>query len=558
MTHRLKSGFARSRKRVWAALGTSAVMLSPWIQAEPAPATQATRPNIVLIVADDLSPTMANFDAEGRGRGLTPHLDALAAGGVVLGNMHAPSPVCTPSRYSILTGNYASRATNGAFLRETKQHGGQTAVGFNTHLTADDDNLVKQLKAAGYATGAVGKNHVIEVPGHQRLPYKSKASDADVQATLAANAQRLEEAYHAAGFGVAQALYFGNPDADGIRDLAMHNQDWITQAAQTFIADHHDRPFFLYMATTIPHGPYADDRSWNADPLVVPTGFLDEAPNVQPARDTIPTRLKDANINGWNRENVLWLDDAVGAVVGELERQGVKENTIILFLSDHGTAAKGSVYARGTRTVALVWRDGGFKIGPVADQAFALPDLAPTILAWAGAETSALKFDGRDMSPVLEGEAESIHDDQYFEMGFTRAVAKDQMKYVAVRYPQWAVELPLQERQRRLDKLAKELKNRGRPIPTTDPDAPFSHLTIVPGGADAEQVSISKHPAYFESDQLYNLADDPQEQHNLIDDPAYANDLAQLRELLEQKVRSLPGHFAEFGIAPASLEKVTP
>ena len=525
------------------------------IAAPPAPArVQDPRPNIVLIVADDLAPQLCNFDPEGRGRGFTPALDALAAGGVVLSNLHSPSPICTPSRFSIMTGRYASRATNLGFLRDTQRHGGQTAVAFNTHLDPDDNNLPKRLRDAGYTTGAVGKNHVFEVPGHERLAYTSSASDPETQRVLKDNAQRLRSAYHAAGFDYAQALYYGNPDADGIRELAMHNQEWITQAARRFIAENRARPFFLYMATTIPHGPHEAKRSWKGDPRVIPTGRLDAAPDSQSPRATIPKRLRDAGIESWNCENVLWLDDAVNAVITELEQQGVKNNTIIVFLSDHGTEAKGSVYARGTRTVGLIWRDGGFAVGPVANQAFALPDLAPTILGWAGATFDEAAFDGKDFGPVLNGQADGVRDSQYFELGFTRAVVKNGLKYIAVRYPDWATELPLAERQRRLDTLTAELRTRRRPVPTNDPQAPYSHLTIVPGGADAEQVSINKHPAYFASDQLYDLSVDPHEQHNLAADPAYADQLAEMQRLLRDYVETLPGHFAEFGREPVHAE----
>lgn len=514
--------------------------------------TVAPRPNIVLIVADDLAPQLCTFTAQGQGRGLTPHLDALAAEGVVLANMHSPSPICTPSRFAILTGQYPSRATNPGFLQETQTHGGQTSVAFNTHLSPDETNLPKRLQAAGYTTGIVGKNHVVDVPGFERLPYRSKLSDPHVQATLATNAKYLKAAFHDAGFDFAESLYWGNPDADGIRELAAHNQEWITAAARRFIAEssEDDQPFFLYMATTIPHGPHEDERSWRADPRITPEGLLEDLPAAQAARDTIATRLEEAKVKGWNRANVLWLDDAVGALVEELQARGVKENTILVFLSDHGTEAKGSVYRRGTQTVSLIWRDGGFAVGDVAEQAFMLPDLAPTILNWAQADFSADAFDGLDMSATLNGEQDELHDSLYFEVGFTRAVQRDGMKYIAVRYPLWATELSVEQRQRKLDRLIESLEQRGRPVPTRDPMTPYSHLTVIPGGADAEQVSIGKHPAYFEADQLYDLRADPNEQNNLADDPAYADTLAGLKALLDERVRSLPGDFAEFGQSP--------
>ena len=546
----------RATSRLLSCLALAVAVAAGPVSAAPSPGT--TRPNIVLLVADDLAPQLTGFVPLGRGSSLTPNLDGLAAGGVVLGNMHSPSPICTPSRFCIFSGQYASRATNPGFLRETERNGGQTSVAFNTHLSPDKTNVAKRLQKAGYTTGIVGKNHVVEVPGLKRLKYSADADDPKVQETLRTNAEHLEEAFHAAGFDYAKALYHGNPDADGIRDLAAHNQEWITDAARRFIADaakKKDQPFFLYMATTIPHGPHEAERSWRADPHITPEGMVEVEPGVQAPRDTIPGRLKEAKVHGWNRENVLWLDDAVGAVIDELETQGVKENTTLVFLSDHGTEAKGSVYRRGTQTVALIWREGGFAVGPEIDQPLMLPDLAPTILGWAGAPYDPAEFDGRDIGPVLDGEpgaqdgaqGESLHDSLYFEVGFTRAVQKDGLKYVALRYPKWAEELSVAARQKALDELIVQLEQRGRPVPTRDPTAPFSHLTVVPGGADAEQVSIGKHPGYFDADQLYDLTVDPNEQRNLIDDPAYADRLAELKARLNQQVAALPGHFAEFG-----------
>lgn len=531
---------------------TRAAALAAVALASPLAAAD-TPPNLVVIIADDVQPHLAGFDAASRGPTLTPHLDTLAAGGTVFADLHSPSPICTPSRYCLLTGTYASRATNPGFLRDTRQNDGQTSVAFNTHLDPSDDNIAKRLRNAGYTTGVVGKNHVVDVPGHQRLPYKSDASDPKVLKTLEENRQKLVQAWHAAGFDYADGLYYGNPDADGIRELAMHNQDWLTQAANRFIADAagKDQPFFLYLATTIPHGPHEAERSWKADPRVTPTGLLDEAdvPDVQPGRDTIPPRLKAAGVKSWNAENVLWLDDAVGAIVAQLEEAGVKEDTVLIFLSDHGTEAKGSVYRRGTRTIGLAWREGGFDVGPVLEQPVSLVDLGPTLLDFAGVNTSTdgPRYDGASLRPALAGENPSVHDHQYFELGFTRAVVRDNLKYVAVRYPRWAEEMPLAERQQRLDALMEELEARGRPIPTTDATTPWSHLTIVPGGADAEQVAIGKHPAYFEADQLYDLAADPDEQNNLFAHPDHAEAAADLRRLLHERVLALPGHFAEFG-----------
>ncbi len=508
-------------------------------------AGKAECPNIILIVADDLSRQLCTFLPEGRGRSLMPNLDRLAREGVVLQNLHSPSPVCTPSRYAVLTGNYPSRCTHPHFVGQTKRSG-QTVVEFNTHLTARDMTLPKLLKRAGYTTGAVGKNHVVSVDDYRRLPYDTDISDPKVKPVLEANAHKLKAAFMRCGFDYAEGLYFGNPDADGIRALAAHNQEWITTAGLEFIERNKHRPFFLYMATTVPHGPFEAKRSWEADPRITPLGMLDEVPRVQPARDTIKPRLEQAGITGWNTAPVLWLDDAVGALVQKLADLGIDGNTVILFVSDHGTEAKGAVYHRGTLTAGLAWRKGGFPLGNQVAAELQLTDLAPTILEWAGAQPDADRFDGRSFASVLNGGTEEIHDSLYFELGYSRAVVKDGFKYLAVRYADGVRDMPLEERRKRLEESNTRLKQRGRPLPTTNPNAPFSHLFLIPGGHDVDQVAIKKFPAYFEPDQLYDLKSDPKEQRNLAGDPAYALRLEELRAELKAYVTRLPGGFGEF------------
>ncbi len=502
-------------------------------------------PNVILIVADDLSRQLCTFLPEGKGKSLMPNLDRLAAEGVVFQNLHSPSPVCTPSRYAVLTGNYPSRCTHPHFVGQTKQLG-QSVVEFNTHLTGEDVTLPKLLKQAGYTTGAVGKNHVVSVDDYKRLPYDTDINDPKVKSVLKANAHKLKAAFMRCGFDYAEGLYFGNPDADGIRALAAHNQEWITAAGLDFIERNKDRPFFLYMATTVPHGPFDAKRSWKSAPGITPLGVLEAVPDVQPPRETLEPRLKDAGITGWNTAPVLWMDDGVGALVQKLEDLGIDDNTIILFVSDHGTEAKGAVYRRGTLTAGLAWRKGGFAVGNQVAAELQLTDFAPTILEWAGAQPDANRFDGRSFASILNGETSKVHNAMYFELGYSRAVVKDGFKYLGVRYPDGVRNMPLQERRKRLEESNAALSARGRPLPTTDPTAPFSHLFLIPGGHDVDQVAIKKFPAYFEPDQLYDLKKDPKEQRNLAGDPAYAKRMEALKAELKRYVETLPGRFREF------------
>jgi len=122
------------------------------------------RPNIVLFITDDQFKRMTSWMPQGEGSTYTPVIDALASEGVALRQQCVTSPVCTPSRFSALTGLYPSRALNEPFVNKTKQSG-QTIVGWNTYITPETPTVATYLKQAGYRTGFVGKNHVVETPG---------------------------------------------------------------------------------------------------------------------------------------------------------------------------------------------------------------------------------------------------------------------------------------------------------------------------------------------------------------------------------------------------------
>jgi arylsulfatase A-like enzyme len=506
-----------------------------------------SRPNVVLVVVDDLPEEMCNFVAGVQDRNLTPNIDRLAAEGLVLPHMHSPSPICTPSRFAILTGRYPSRSAAAGFRSQAERQG-QSVVAFNTLIGPGDDTLPRRLQRAGYTTAAVGKNHVIEVSGYQPLPFTASIETPAAQQLLARNATALREAVRGAGFDFAERLYFGNPDADGVQALAVHNQDWITEGAIEFLRRPHDRPFFLYVATTVPHGPVEDERSWNADRRITPEGILPQPPRLHSPADTIAGRIDAAGLTGSRRKTLLWLDDAIGALMDALDGSGHAENTILVFVSDHGTRAKGSLYVRGTNTPCFVWRRGGFGSDRLS-ATVSLIDLAPTVLDWAGADGDAPELDGRSLIPAMEGRVAEVHDSMYFELGFSRAVQRHGLKYLALRYPPHVHAITIDERSRILEANNARLAMRGRPVATTDPLAPFSHVSLIPGGNDFERVSLGRYPAYFAPDQLYDLRIDPTEQRNLFNDPAYADRRIELRRLLDRHVSDLFDTFGEFGTA---------
>jgi len=139
----------------------------------------ADRPNVLFIITDDQERAEFNFLPEGRDergnpRNLAPNIDRLATEGVVFLNQYVSSPVCTPSRYSVLTGNYASRSPSFA---TAAARGEQINSTWNSHIDRETPNLARTLQAAGYFTGAVGKNHVIEEKGGE--PQAAPSDDAD-------------------------------------------------------------------------------------------------------------------------------------------------------------------------------------------------------------------------------------------------------------------------------------------------------------------------------------------------------------------------------------------
>lgn len=507
----------------------------------------AERPNILFLITDDQFKEMMNFYPQGAGKNLTPNTDRLAQEGTVMTRQYVTSPVCTPSRFGCLTGLYPSRSRAKEFLKATDQAGGQTVVQWNTFITDEKHTLPMMLREAGYFTGMVGKNHVIDTPGWKRPQWLADPGSEKLKALLESNRQAQVEAAKRVGFDYAASLYFNNPNENGVKQLASHNLDWIAKGAIAFVdeAKALDKPFFLYLATTVPHGPQEDERSWAADRRVTAEGLLEEPLAVLPPKDTIPERLKQAGIRGGQKENVLWMDDLLGAVLARLEANGQLDNTIILYFNDHGQKSKGTVYEGGVHGESFLWRKGGFPVGHLCDVPVSNVDFPPTLLDLAGVKYAPGDYDGRSFAPALLGEALPERSSLYYELGYVRGVRKGPWKYIALRYPESALSMTREQRQAALDEFNAEQLQKGRPIYTQDPMQPFSHVVLVPGGGDAEHMSMGAYPAFYEADQLYNIDEDPNEQRNLAGDHAHQGTLADMKAELQKHLASLPGTFGE-------------
>jgi arylsulfatase A-like enzyme len=173
-------------------------------------------------------------------------------------------------------------------------------------------------------------------------------------------------------------------------------------------------------------------------------------------------------------------------------------------------------------------------------------DFAPTILDLCGVPMDNYPHDGQSMKPLMAGESSSIRDSLYFEMGYTRAVRKGNWKYIALRPPEEMQKMTYDQRKRQLDEWIALRKRLGLKYFEADPMDPFGHLGAVPGGSDIDRAAMRGHPNhYFDADQLYNLAEDPNEQVNLAGNPEYKARLREMKNALKKHLAELPGTFAE-------------
>lgn len=508
------------------------------------------QPNVIFFIADDMTPEMFNFLPEGKGKNLTPNLDRLSREGAFMTNQHVVSPVCTPSRYNSLTGNYASRAINEEFIEDTKKNEGQTVVNFNSYIVPGKNKTMgSYFQELGYKTGFVGKNHVVEslsqINDDDKPDLYADPNDPKVKAELEHRHHLLQEDIKKCGFDFADNLYHNNPSWLGIKALASQNMDWIAEGGIRFIETYKDEPFFMYFATTLPHDPLDPQHSYDADPRITAKGYLDKPLNVLPPRETLKSRIKDAGFEGKEVTNLLWLDDALGALLDKLEETGNIDNTIILFFTDHGQHNKGTLYEGGIRSQSIVWRSSGFVSGQTCNAKVSNIDFLPTLLDFVGYKNPDAIGDGKSFKTALEGGSYKERESMYHEIGYARAVVKGKFKYMKLNYPEYAQNASLEQRAKMLDDYNELRRSFGGKAINLDPTLPYGHLELYPGGGGAEYETFGKKVAFFDAEQLYNLESDPTENINLMNNPEYAEKLIEMRKELQIYLDRLPGQFVK-------------
>ncbi|MCE9552383.1 MAG: sulfatase [Planctomycetes bacterium] len=388
----------------------------PWLVASVAGDADKTSrpPNIVIIFCDDLGYSdIGCFGAKGW---KTPNIDRLAAEGMRLTSFYVSQPVCGASRTSLLTGCYANRV-------------GITGAPFPNSTTGINDSemtLAELVKPKGYATGMQGKWHLGHhpkfLPTHHGfdeyfgLPYSNDMWP------------------HSYGWGKQPKgtkphhppLPMIEGDKPAIADVTPEDQaqltTWYTERAVKFIDKNKDRPFLLYVAHSMPHIPlYVSDKH------------------------------KGKSQQGLYGDVIEEIDWSVGQIMEALKRNGLDDNTLVLFTSDNGpwltfgnqggTArplreGKGTTFEGGVREPCVVRWPGHVPAGSVCDEPVMTIDVLPTVAKLTGAKLPEHKIDGLDIWPLLSGEkgAKSPHEALFFYYG--------RNNLEAMRSGQWKLHFP--------------------------------------------------------------------------------------------------------------------
>ncbi|MFN8522267.1 MAG: sulfatase-like hydrolase/transferase [Chloroflexota bacterium] len=384
------------------------------------------RPNIVIIVSDDQG--YGDLSCMGNTDFRTPRLDALAASGARFTSFYVNSPVCSPSRAALMTGRYPCRAGIRNILMAYRTTPG---------LPAGIPTMASELKRLGYQTGHVGKWHLGLAegsrPNDQGFDYSfgHLGGAMDFYSHLiwsAVNKEIEHEGRTGLGF-LMHDLWENGKEVwrDGEYSTELFGEravQWVRQASRN------PDPFFLYLAFNAPHHP-----------MHAPQKYKDRFPDLPPDRQIMAAMISA-------------MDDQIGAVMDEIERQGRKENTLVFFMSDNGPSRqsrnwldgrldpyyggssgrlkghKFSLFEGGIRVPAIMSWPGHIPAGQVVDEVAAGMDIFPTVLRAAGADPSGYELDGSDVLDVVTQRAPSPHNEIFWEMGKQTAVRRGDWKLV--------------------------------------------------------------------------------------------------------------------------------
>jgi arylsulfatase/arylsulfatase A len=344
----------------------------------------AARPNVLIVITDDQG--YGDLGCHGNPVLKTPSIDAFARQSTQLTNFYV-SPVCSPTRSSLLTGRYNYRTgVVDTFVGRSMMH-------------PDEVTLAEVLRDAGYRTGQFGKWHLGD-------NYPMRPQD-----------QGFEEVLMHRGGGIAQPS--DPPGGSSYTDpILFHNgkqqkypgycTDVFTDAAIEFVTAKREQPFFAYVAFNCPHAPYqVPDKDWR------PYKGIDLGPNAFPRTGSswATPKLNQEEI-GRAYGMIANIDMNFGRLLAK-----VPDDTLVIFMTDNGPGGvrwnaglrnrKGTVYEGGIRVPFYIRWKGQIPEGRKEDTPAAHIDITPTVLDVCGVPTpKGVKMDGRSVWPLLRGPAE--------------------------------------------------------------------------------------------------------------------------------------------------------
>jgi len=377
----------------------TAALLAGWsLVGAGAAAERADRPNVVIVFCDDLG--YGDLGCYGHPTVRTPNLDRMAQEGQKWTNFYAAASVCTPSRAALLTGRLPIR--NGMASDRRRVLFPDSAGG----LPPDEVTIAEALKPLGYATACVGKWHLGHLP--QYLPTR-QGFDSYFGIPYSNDMDRVADSPKGReAFWDPKIEYWNVPLMRDERIVERPaDQNTITkryaEESVAFLRKNRDRPFFLYLAHSMPH---------------VPLFTSDE--------------FRGTSLRGLYGDVIEEIDWSVGRVLDTLRELKLDRKTLVVFTSDngpwlifneHGGSAgllrdgKGCTFEGGMREPALFWWPGTIEPGVVADLGCTM-DLLPTLCTLAGADLPADRvLDGMDISPALLGTGPSPRDAMFYYRG---------------------------------------------------------------------------------------------------------------------------------------------
>ncbi|QDT31641.1 Arylsulfatase [Thalassoglobus polymorphus] len=378
---------------------------------------RAEQPNVLLIYTDDQGSLDAN--CYGSKDLTTPTQDHLAATGIRFTQMYSPSAICSASRAGLLTGRFPARAGVPGNVSSAHGHAG---------MPASEVTIAEMMKSAGYRTGHVGKWH---------LGYNDQTMP---------NAQGFDSSFGHMGGCIDNYSHFFYWNGPNRHDLWRNGTeiwedgkffpDLMVDECKKFISEKSESPFFLYWAINVPHYPMQGTEKWREHYKHLES----------------PRRMY--------AEFVSTMDEKVGEVLDFLKENQLRENTIVIFQSDHGHSteeraffgggnsgpyrgAKGCLFEGGLRVPSFISWPGKLPQGEVREQMVMGCDWYPTIADLCGIEQPQHHLDGHSIKFVLLKNEKSPHEELFWQLG---AGKKPQL---AIRSGNWKLLINPQDRSKK-------------------------------------------------------------------------------------------------------------